>query len=179
MLVTLSDTGNPAFRSFVEWSITVVNGEVCDPELLFLTQVEGPSDLLPEKTLEIVAGDPSITYNLPLMGIESLEGDPEVVASSCAPIDYKVVVKDTAGEVLSFQTFAIFIASSTNRLTLSALSNDDVGDYSLELVSTLANYPTVTSTIELFDIAIFENPNLDIILANSQTDSGSTTNDTS
>ena len=97
------------------------------------------------------------------------------MATLCGPINYKVVVKDSAGEVLPFQTFATFIASSANRLTIAALSNDDVGDYSLELVSTLANYPTVTSTVELFEVAIFEDPGLDT----SQTNNGNTNSSSS
>ena len=93
----LSDTKNPAFSSFAELSIIVVNAEeveaeveaevdelsgslvneeACDPDLLFLAQASGTTDPLPEKTLEITTGDSSITYNVPLMTIESLDSDP-------------------------------------------------------------------------------------------------------
>ena len=110
--LTLSDTNNAAFTSTSDWSITIVTSaveevvtsaveEVCDPNSLFLTQTEGTWDPLPEKTLEITAGDLPITFSLPVMTIESLDGDQEEVAEQCAPIYYSLIAMDTSGVMLN------------------------------------------------------------------------------
>ena len=118
--LTLSDTNNAAFTSTSDWSITIVTSaveevvtsaaeevvtsaveEVCDPNSLILTQTEGTWDPLPEKTLEITAGDLPITFSLPVMTIESLDGDQEEVAEQCAPIYYSLIAMDTSGVMLN------------------------------------------------------------------------------
>ena len=161
LTVTLTDDTYPSSLTAEEtWSLTVIDSSACDAEELYLDELLGASDSLPEQTVEITVSDPAISYNLPQYTIESIVAADTEVDSLCAPIEYVLDVKDGSGQVLSSQTFASFIAG-TNRLTIDPLFNEDVGDYYFELTASLSNFPSVTETVELFSIAILENTDPD------------------